>query len=81
MLGFPMGMAPELSRCLEGVWKKFQIINFDMANNVSSMKYALKSVSGLTDVGVPHGYGDMGMGWPQNTTQMCGGGLEKVSNG
>ena len=25
---------------------------FDMSNNVSSMKYALKSVTGLADVGV-----------------------------
>ena len=40
------------------VWKKFQMTNFDMANNVSSMKYALKSVPGLADVGVPHGDGD-----------------------
>ena len=31
--------------------------NFDMPNNVSSMKYALKSVPGLADVGVPHGDG------------------------
>ena len=29
-------------RCMEGVWKKFQMTNFDMPNNVSSMKYALK---------------------------------------
>ena len=28
------------------------------ANNMSSMKYALKSVPGLADVGVPHGVGD-----------------------
>ena len=28
---------------------------FDVPNNVSSMKYALKSVPGLADVGVPHG--------------------------
>ena len=45
-------------RCMEGVWKKFQVTNFDMPNNVSSMKYALKSVPGLADVGVPHGDGD-----------------------
>ena len=32
--------------------------NFDMPNNVSSMKYALKSDPGLADVGVPHGDGD-----------------------
>ena len=38
--------------------KKFQMTHFDMPNNVSSMKYALKSVPGLADVGVPHGDGD-----------------------
>ena len=42
-------------RCTEGVWKKFQMTNFDMPNNFFSMKYALKSVPGLADVGVPHG--------------------------
>ena len=31
--------------------------NFDVPNNVSSMKYALKSVPGLPDVWVPHGDG------------------------
>ena len=31
---------------------------FDMPNNFSSMKYALKSVPGLADVGEPHGDGD-----------------------
>ena len=29
-----------------------------MPNNSCSMKYALKSVPGLADVGVPHGDGD-----------------------
>ena len=29
--------------------------NFNMSNNIASMKYALKSVPGLADVGVPHG--------------------------
>ena len=38
--------------------KKFQMTLFDMSNNVSSMKYALKSVPGLVDVGVPYGDGD-----------------------
>ena len=28
-------------RCMEGVWKNFQITNFNMPNNASSMKYAL----------------------------------------
>ena len=46
------------SRCMGQVRKKFQMTNFDMPNNVSSVKYALKSVPGLADVGVPHGDGD-----------------------
>ena len=29
--------------------------NFTMPNKISSMKYSLKSVPGLADVGVPHG--------------------------
>ena len=41
-----------------GVWKNFQITNFTMPNIISSMKYALKSVPVLADVGVPHGDGD-----------------------
>ena len=40
------------------VRKKFQMTNFTMPNNVSSMKYSLKSVPGLADVGVLHGDGD-----------------------
>ena len=32
--------------------------NFTMPNNIASMTYALKSVPGLADVGVPHGDGD-----------------------
>ena len=39
-------------RCLEGVWKKFQMTNFTMTNNISSMKYSPKSVPGLADVEV-----------------------------
>ena len=31
---------------------------FQMPNNISSMKYSLKSVPGLADVGVHHGDGD-----------------------
>ena len=42
-------------RCVERVWKKFQMTNFTMPNNFCFMKYALKSVPGLADVGVPHG--------------------------
>ena len=45
-------------RWLEGVWKKFQMTNLTMPNNSCSLKYALKSVPGLADVGVPHGDGD-----------------------
>ena len=72
-----VGMASELHPDgLEGVRKKFQMTNLDMPNKVSSMKYALESVPGLPDVGVPHG----GWGWPQSSTQMYGAGLEKVSN-
>ena len=29
--------------------------NFTLPKNISSMKYALKAVPGLADVGVPHG--------------------------
>ena len=42
-------------RWLERFWKKFQMTNFTLPNNISSMKYALKSVPGLADVGDPHG--------------------------
>ena len=45
-------------RFLKGVMKKFQMTHFDMPNNISSLKHALKSVTGLADVGVPHGDGD-----------------------
>ena len=38
--------------------KKFQMTNFDMPNNISYLKHALKSVTGLADVGVPHRDGD-----------------------
>ena len=59
MLGSPMGMGivPELHPDVWEVQKKFQMTNFTMPNNSSSMKYALKSVPGLADVGVPHGMG------------------------
>ena len=60
MLGSPMGMGmvSELHPDVWGVWKKFKMTNFVMPNNIYSMKYALKSVPGLADVGVPHGDGD-----------------------
>ena len=41
-------------RSMELVWIKFQMTNFTMPNNISSMKYPVKSVPGLADVGVPH---------------------------
>ena len=50
-------------RCPEGVRKFFQMTNVTMPNNISSMKYALKSVPGLADGGVPHGDED-GPGTP-----------------
>ena len=53
------GDGPRTSpRCMGRVWKKLQVTNFDMPNNVLSVKYGLKSVPGLADVGVPHGDGD-----------------------
>ena len=39
--------------------------NFSMPNNCCYMKYALKSVPGLTDVGDPHGDGDGPRGPPR----------------
>ena len=40
------------------VWEKFQMTNLTKPNTVSSVKYSLKSVPGLADVGVPHGHED-----------------------
>ena len=51
-------MAPELHPDVRRGQKKFQMTNFTMSNNFSSMKYSLKSVPGLADVGVPHGVED-----------------------
>ena len=45
------------------VSKKFQKTNFTMPNKSCLMKFALKSVPGLADVGVPHGDED-GPGTP-----------------
>ena len=60
MLGSPMemGMVPELRPDVRGSGKTFKMTNFTMPNNFCSMKYALKSVPGLADVGVPQGDGD-----------------------
>ena len=73
-----MGMDPELHPDVwrGGVWKKFQMTNFVMPNNVSFMKYALKSVLGLADVGVPHGNGD----GPKAPPRCVGRVWKKVSN-
>ena len=51
-------MVPELHPDVREVRKKFQMTNFTMPNNISSMKYAQKSVPGLADVGVLHGAGN-----------------------
>ena len=52
-------MAPELHPDVwKGPGKKFQMTNLTMPNNFFYMKYAKRSVLGLTDVGVPHGDGD-----------------------
>ena len=40
------------------VQKKFQMTNFTMPNIVSFIKYSLKSVPGLEDVGVSQGVED-----------------------
>ena len=40
------------------VWEKFEMTKLTMVNNSCSMKYALKSVPGLADIGIPHGDGD-----------------------
>ena len=57
------------------VRKKFQMTNLTMLNNISSMKYALKSVPGLADVGVPH---EDGAG-PRTPPRCLGEGQEKLS--
>ena len=44
-------------RSMERVWIKFQLTNFTMPNNVSSMIYALRSVPSLAVVGISQGAG------------------------
>ena len=58
-----------------GSGKKIQMTNFTMPNNISSIKYALKSVPGFADVGDPQGDGDGPRAPPR-----CPGGPEKISN-
>ena len=53
-----MGMVPELHLNVQGVWKIFHMTNFILPNDISSMIYALKSVPGPADIGVPQGDGD-----------------------
>ena len=69
-------MVPELHPDVRGVWKKFQMTNFTLPNNIFSMKFSLKSVPGLADVGDSHGDGD---GPPELHPDVWRG-LEKVSN-
>ena len=76
-VGVPHGNGDEAQNFTQmsgGVWKKFQMTNFTMPNNISSMKYAVKSVPGLPDVGVPHGDGD-----GPRTPPTCLEGSKKVS--
>ena len=56
-MGMGMGMVPEVHPDVLGVWEKIQMTNNTMQNNTSSLIYALKSVPGLADVGVPMGMG------------------------
>ena len=76
-LGSPWGWGwPQNSTQMSGgVRKKIQITNLAMPNNMSSMIYALKSVTGLADVGVLHGDGDGPRAQPR-----CQRGPEKISN-
>ena len=49
------------------------MINFYMPNYVSSMTYALESVPGIADVGVPHGDGDCPVALaPGSGSKICG---------
>ena len=41
-----------------GVRKKFQMTNLSIPDNFSFIKYALKAVRGVADVGDPHGAED-----------------------
>ena len=61
---------------MEGVWKTFQMSNLTMPDNISSMKYALKSTPGPAYVGVPNG----GEDGPRTPPRCMDGGMEKVSN-
>ena len=73
-----MGMVPELHPDVREVRKKSQMTSFTMPNNISSMKYAVKSVPGLADVGVPHGVGDGPR--TQKNQKMSGGARKKFKS-
>ena len=50
-----LGWLQNLTQMSGEVRKKFQMTNFTMPNYSCSMKFTLKEVPGLADVGVPHG--------------------------
>ena len=78
MIGVPDGDGDDSrtsSRCMEEVWKKFQMTNFDMPNNVSSIEYALNQSLALRMLGFP-----MGMGMAPELYPDVQRGSEKVSN-
>ena len=60
MFGSPMvlGIAPGPIQMSGGSRKKFQMTNITLPNKMYLVKYALKSVPGIADVGDPHGGGD-----------------------
>ena len=67
-----MGIALELHPDVRRGQEKIQMTNFTMPNNFYSMKYSLKSVPGLADVGVLHGDG-----YGPRTPPRCVGGSGK----
>ena len=52
------GWPQDSTQMSRGVRIKFLLAIITMPNNISSLKYALISVPGLADVGVPHEVGD-----------------------
>ena len=58
--GFPWGWGWPCNSILMsgGVNKNVSMTNLTMPNNILTMKFPLKSIPGLADVGVPHGVGD-----------------------
>ena len=72
MLGssMEMGKAPELHPDVRRGQEKFQMTIPTMANNFSYIKYSLKPVPGLPDVGVLQGDGD-GPGSPPRCLEVA----------